>query len=99
MLSRQVERLERDIDTLNERLAPLTSFVLPGGTPAAAWLHLARTVCRRAERAVVTLTRAEPVNEQVLVYLNRLSDLLFVLARAANDDGKGDVLWVPGQSR
>jgi cob(I)alamin adenosyltransferase len=97
----QSERLERAIDRVNEPLAPLTSFVLPGGTPAAAWLHLARTVCRRAERAVVALMHAEPgkVNEQVLVYLNRLSDLLFVLARSANAAGTGDVLWVPGQGR
>jgi cob(I)alamin adenosyltransferase len=97
----QVERLERAIDRVNEPLAPLTSFILPGGTPAAAWLHLARTVCRRAERAVVTLTHAEPgkVNEQVLVYLNRLSDLLFVLARSANAGGTADMLWVPGQGR
>lgn len=91
----QVERLERTIDQLNERLAPLTSFVLPGGTPAAAWCHLARTVCRRAEREVVTLARSEDVNPHVVVYLNRLSDLLFVLARVANDDGRADVLWKP----
>lgn len=95
----QGERLERAIDRLNEHLQPLKSFILPGGTPAAAWLHLARTVCRRAERAVVTLHRAEPVNPQVVVYLNRLSDFLFVLARVANGGGAGDVLWVPGQSR
>jgi cob(I)alamin adenosyltransferase len=94
----QVGRLEAAIDRLNAGLAPLTSFVLPGGTPAAAWCHLARTVCRRAERAVVTLMRAEAVNPQVLAYLNRLSDLLFVLARVLNDGGRGDVLWVPGQS-
>lgn len=93
----QVERLERAIDRLNEKLEPLRSFVLPGGSPAAAWLHLARTVCRRAERTVVTLARSEPVNPQVVIYLNRLSDLLFVLARVANDGGKTDVLWVPGQ--
>ena len=96
---RQVERLEKAIDGMNESLEPLSSFVLPGGTPAAAWLHLARTVCRRAERAVVTLMRTEPVNEQVLIYLNRLSDFLFVLARVANDGGKADVLWVPGAGR
>src|SRR6478609_8490501 len=96
MLSSQVERLERDIDTLNANLAPLTSFVLPGGTPAAAHLHLARTICRRAERMIVELVRAEAVNPQVLIYLNRLSDLLFVLARVLNDGGRGDVLWVPG---
>ncbi len=95
----QAERLEKAIDRLNEPMEPLRSFVLPGGTPAAAWLHLARTVCRRAERAVVTLTRSEPVNPQVVVYLNRLSDLLFVMARSANDGGKADALWVPGQSR
>jgi cob(I)alamin adenosyltransferase len=95
----QVERLEKAIDRLNEPLAPLKSFVLPGGTLAAAWLHLARTVCRRAERAAVTLARSEPVNPQVVAYLNRLSDLLFVMARSANDGGKADVLWVPGQSR
>ena len=95
----QAERLEQAIDRLNEGLNPLKSFVLPGGTAAAAWLHLARTVCRRAERAVVTLMRGEPVNPQVLVYLNRLSDFLFVLARAANAGGGGDVLWVPGQNR
>ena len=93
----QAERLERAIDRLNEKLEPLRSFVLPGGSPAAAWLHLARTVCRRAERTVVTLARVEPVNPQVVIYLNRLSDLLFVLARVANDGGKSDVLWVPGQ--
>jgi cob(I)alamin adenosyltransferase len=95
----QVQRLEKAIDRLNEPLEPLRSFVLPGGSPAAAWLHLARTVCRRAERAAVTLARSEPVNPQVVVYLNRLSDLLFVMARSANDGGRADVLWVPGQSR
>jgi cob(I)alamin adenosyltransferase len=92
-------RLEGAIDRLNAGLGPLTSFVLPGGTPAAAWCHLARTVCRRAERDVVTLARAEPVNPQVVVYLNRLSDLLFVLARVCNRAGAGDVLWVPGKSQ
>lgn len=95
----QAERLEKAIDRLNENLQPLTSFILPGGSPAAAWLHLARTICRRAERAVVTLMRTETVNNQVLIYLNRLSDFLFVLARAANDGGKADVLWVPGANR
>ena len=94
----QYERLERAIDRLNEKLEPLRSFILPGGSPAAAWLHLARTVCRRAERAVVTLTHAEKVNPHALIYLNRLSDFLFVLARVAND-GKGDVLWMPGAGR
>jgi cob(I)alamin adenosyltransferase len=95
----QVERLEKAIDRLNEGLEPLRSFILPGGTLAAGWLHLARTVCRRAERAVVTLMRSEKVNPEVLVYLNRLSDFLFVLARVANDGGKADVLWVPGAGR
>ena len=95
----QSERLEKNIDRVNENLQPLQSFVLPGGTPLASYLHLARTICRRAERAVVTLMRAESVNVNVLIYLNRLSDLLFVLARVANDGGKGDVLWVPGGNR
>ena len=95
----QVERLEKAIDRINEPLQPLRSFILPGGSPAAAWLHLARTVCRRAERIVVTLRETDTVNDQVLIYLNRLSDLLFVMARSANDGGTGDVLWVPGQNR
>jgi cob(I)alamin adenosyltransferase len=95
----QAERLEKAIDRLNERLQPLKSFILPGGSAAAAWCHLARTVCRRAERDVVTLTRTETINPQVIVYLNRLSDLLFVLARVCNGDGQADVLWVPGQSQ
>jgi cob(I)alamin adenosyltransferase len=99
MTDAQSTRLETAIDRVNERLQPLNSFILPGGSAAAAWLHLARTVCRRAERAVITLTHSEPVNTQAVVYLNRLSDLLFVLARAANRDGADDVLWVPGQSR
>jgi cob(I)alamin adenosyltransferase len=77
----------------------LRSFVLPGGSAAAAWLHMARTVCRRAERSVVALMRAEKVNQHALIYLNRLSDFLFVLARAANAGGAGDVLWVPGANR
>jgi cob(I)alamin adenosyltransferase len=95
----QADRLERAIDRLNEPLHPLHSFVLPGGRATAAWLHFARTTCRRAERSVVTLMRTETVNKQVLIYLNRLSDLLFVMARSANELGKEDVLWVPGQSR
>jgi cob(I)alamin adenosyltransferase len=95
----QPARLEREIDRLNEPLEPLRSFVLPGGSAAAAWLHLARTVCRRAERSVVALMQSEAVNPNVLVYLNRLSDLLFVMARVANGDGKGDVLWEPGKSQ
>jgi cob(I)alamin adenosyltransferase len=94
------ERLERWLDAANESLPALESFVLPGGTTASAWLHLARTVCRRAERLVTELCategEAERVNPEAVRYLNRLSDLLFVLARAANDDGKSDVLWKPG---
>src|SRR5437870_5003633 len=93
------QRLEQAIDRLNADLAPLTSFVLPGGRPAAAWCHLGRTVCRRAERDVVTLSQAEAVNPQVIVYLNRLSDLLFVLARVYNNQGQADVLWVPGKTQ
>ncbi len=95
----QAERLERAIDRLNANLAPLKSFILPGGQAAAAWCHLARTVCRRAERDVVTLSREETINPQVVVYLNRLSDLLFVLARIYNNNGRDDILWQPGQTQ
>ncbi|MBI1211398.1 MAG: cob(I)yrinic acid a,c-diamide adenosyltransferase [Alphaproteobacteria bacterium] len=95
----QVDRLEREIDTMNEKLQPLRSFVLPGGTPAAAQLHVARTVCRRAERLMVELAEAEPVGEAALKYANRLSDFLFVAARLANLGRGGDVLWVPGENR
>jgi len=95
----QVARLEEEIDRWNADLAPLTSFVLPGGSALAAALHLARTVARRAERAAVALAAAEPVNPAALAYVNRLSDLLFVTARFANDGGAGDVLWVPGENR
>ena len=95
----QVARLEREIDETNDRLAPLNSFVLPGGTPAAAYLHLARTVARRAERDITALAEQEVVNPEAIRYVNRLSDLLFVLARAANDDGAKDVLWEPGANR
>jgi cob(I)alamin adenosyltransferase len=97
----QVKRLEDEIDALNARLTPLRSFVLPGGTPAAAALHVARTVCRRAERLIVELASHpdEPVDAPAIKYINRLSDFLFVASRAANDDGKLDVLWVPGQNR
>jgi cob(I)alamin adenosyltransferase len=97
----QVERLEREIDAMNERLSPLTSFVLPAGSPASAALHVARTVCRRAERKIVELmgVEGEIVGEPALRYLNRLSDLLFVAARRANDDGAADVLWKPGATR
>ena len=94
--SPQIVALEKAIDRFEERLEPLTQFILPGGTPAAAHLHLARTVCRRAERRVVTLAREsnEPIAVEIIVYLNRLSDLLFVLARAVNREaGLGDVPW------
>jgi cob(I)alamin adenosyltransferase len=92
----QVARLERWCDVANERLEPLTSFVLPAGTPAAAALHLTRTICRRAERAVIALADREPVGPEAVRYLNRLSDLLFILARACNAEAGGDVLWRPG---
>lgn len=97
----QTERLEQEIDRANEKLAELKSFVLPGGSPLSAALHAARTVARRAERRVITLAESEPdrVNAEVIRYLNRLSDLLFVLARHANDDGASDVLWKPGANR
>jgi cob(I)alamin adenosyltransferase len=96
-----VERLEGEIDALNRELQPLRSFVLPGGTPAASFLHLARTISRRAERLMVALASRpnEPVGAAALRYINRLSDFLFVAARYANDKGKSDVLWVPGQNR
>ena len=97
----QVERLEQEIDGMNAQLAPLRSFVLPGGSPAAAALHVARTVCRRAEREIVALADqpGERVSPPVLKYINRLSDLLFVASRTVNDLGKSDVLWVPGGNR
>jgi cob(I)alamin adenosyltransferase len=96
---RQVERLEQEIDAMNEKLAPLDSFILPGGSPAAAYLHLARTVARRAERLIVELAATEPVNPAAVRYANRLSDHLFVLSRHLNEDGRRDVLWVPGSNR
>jgi cob(I)alamin adenosyltransferase len=95
----QVTWLEQQIDHFNTDLEPLTSFVLPGGSPASAYLHLARTVTRRAERDVVRLSAEEPVNAAVLQYINRLSDLLFVLARFLNDKGREDVRWQPGLHR
>lgn len=95
----QVERLEKAIDGANASLKPLASFVLPAGTQASTYAHVARTVVRRAERQVVALGRMESLNSQLLIYLNRLSDLLFVLARAYNNNGALDVLWVPGVSR
>jgi len=95
----QVERLEREIDAMNEKLDPLTSFVLPGGTALAAHLHLARAIARRAECAIVALSAQEQINPEALRYANRLSDHLFVMARTANNEGMGDVLWVPGRNR
>lgn len=95
----QVERLEREIDAMNEDLSPLTSFVLPGGTPAAAHLHLARTIARRAERLIVELAQQEKIGATAIKYINRLSDHLFVASRYTNAKGKGDVLWTPGANR
>ncbi|WP_024587020.1 cob(I)yrinic acid a,c-diamide adenosyltransferase [Aliihoeflea sp. 2WW] len=101
IVASQVARVEADIDILNKRLQPLRTFVLPGGSPAAAALHLARTVTRRAERMMVELSRVEGeiVGADAIRYINRVSDFLFVAARAVNDDGRADVLWVPGQNR
>jgi cob(I)alamin adenosyltransferase len=95
----QVDRLEREIDAMNAKMKPLDSFILPGGTPAAAHLHLARTVARRAERLITELAAHEEINKLAIAYINRLSDHLFVLARHVNDDGAKDVLWVPGKNR
>jgi cob(I)alamin adenosyltransferase len=95
----QVLRLETEIDQLNDKLAPLNSFILPGGSPAAAHLHLARAVARRAERAIVALADIEPISPEAIKFANRLSDLLFVAARYANDQGKADLLWKPGANR
>ena len=101
IVASQTKRLETDIDALNANLQPLRSFVLPGGSPASAALHLARTVARRAERLMVALAQVEGerVNPEGIRYINRASDLLFVAARVVNDNGKSDVLWVPGQNR
>lgn len=95
----QVARLEAEIDAMNAPLAPLRSFVLPGGTALAAQLHVCRTVCRRAERLTVELAGAERINPEAVRYLNRLSDWFFVASRSANDEGRADVLWVPGANR
>jgi len=95
----QVDRLEHEIDAMNAKLKPLNSFVLPGGSAAAAQLHLARTIVRRAERLTVELAAHEAVNPAAIRYLNRLSDHLFVMSRHLNDDGANDVLWVPGKNR
>jgi len=99
MVEAQSKRLEDELDALNADLEPLTSFVLPGGSPPAACLHQARTVCRRAERVCVALAEDKPVNPAALTYLNRLSDFLFVAARWCNDQGQTDVKWVPGANR
>jgi cob(I)alamin adenosyltransferase len=99
IIDSQVERLEREIDLMNSALKPLDSFVLPGGTAAAAYLHLARTVVRRAERLMTELALSEPVSAAAIRYANRLSDHLFVASRLANDGGAKDVLWVPGANR
>ncbi len=101
ILQGQVDRLEQELDSLNDQLDDLTSFVLPAGSPASAALHLARTVCRRAERTTVYLAQieGETVSDAVIRYLNRLSDLLFVASRWCNDKGKADVLWKPGATR
>lgn len=99
MMPEQASRLESELDALNADLDPLTSFVLPGGSPPAAYLHQARTVCRRAERVCVALAAEQPVTPAALTYLNRLSDFLFVAARWCNDQGETDVKWVPGANR
>lgn len=95
----QVDFLEKKIDALNAQLMPLNSFVLPAGSPASSAFHMARTIVRRAERSLVALHKSQPINGEIVKYLNRLSDLLFVLGRHANDRGRKDVLWVPGLSR
>jgi cob(I)alamin adenosyltransferase len=95
----QVARLETEIDAMNAELKPLESFILPGGNPAASWLHLARTTARRAERLITELAAAEEVNPLAIAYMNRLSDHLFVMGRFLNDKGAADMLWVPGANR
>ena len=99
IVASQVTRLEREIDAMNAELSPLNSFILPGGNEAAALLHLARTVARRAERRMTALAAKKSINPEAIRYINRLSDHLFVLARRLNDNGTSDVLWVPGASR
>jgi cob(I)alamin adenosyltransferase len=99
IVAEQTERLEAEIDELNAELAPLNSFVLPGGSPAAAYLHLARTLARRAEREITALAESEAINPEAVRYINRLSDLFFVMSRYLNDKGAGDVLWEPGATR
>jgi cob(I)alamin adenosyltransferase len=99
IVAAQVQRLEHELDAMNEGLAPLNSFILPGGTPAGTALHVARTTCRRAERSAVAAARTVSLNPEALRYLNRLSDYLFVMGRAVNNNGADDILWVPGASR
>lgn len=101
IIESQIDRIEADIDMFNEKIEPLRSFILPGGSPAAAALHLARTVARRAERLIVQLADKpnEPVNSVTIKYMNRVSDFLFVASRVVNENGKSDILWVPGQNR
>jgi cob(I)alamin adenosyltransferase len=99
VVASQIARLEAEIDSMNEGMKPLTSFILPGGTALAGALHVARAVARRAERSAVAAAREVPVNPQALIYINRLSDWLFVAARYANGQGYDDILWVPGASR
>ena len=99
IVASQVKALEDRIDGYTEGMTPLTSFVLNGGSAGASYLHLARTVARRAERLMVSLAAIEPVNAEAIRYVNRLSDFLFVAARACNDNGNADVLWVPGKNR
>lgn len=99
IIAKQVKRLEKEIDAMNEKLKPLKSFVLPGGSAASAYLHQARVVARRAERVMVALADNETINREAMRYINRLSDHLFVLARHLNDNGINDVLWTPGENR
>ena len=99
IISGQVDRLEKELDDLNADMPALTSFVLPGGSAPSAYLHLARTICRRAERSIVSLANTTTINPQALAYINRLSDLLFVAGRWCNDQGEQDVLWTPGETR
>ena len=99
MIHKQVDWLEQEMDRQNEHLPPLTSFILPGGSTASSHLHLARCIARRAERAVILLSEKEAVSKDVIAYLNRLSDYLFVLCRTLNDKGSQDVLWVPGKNQ
>ena len=95
----QTDRLEREIDAMNEKIPPLESFILPGGSEAAAWLHLARTVARRAEREMTLLAEGERISPEAIKYINRLSDHLFVMGRRLNANGADDILWVPGKNR